>query len=177
METLVVALEYSNIFEAITADTAESTELQSRSDLILAIRDVVHAKKWDLMQAAAAMCITQVTVTDLVNGRIEKFSINQLKTYIEKGDSLLVDFAAEIEKSIEQGYTFSEKYINTVHHEASKSVQLLSRGILGTYPSLGILASTENHVLNHVFRDYFTATQHHIFRKGTTESRIFKDLE
>jgi len=102
---------------------------------------------------------------------------NQLKTYIEKGDSLLVDFAAEIEKSIEQGYTFSEKYINTVHHEASKSVQLLSRGILGTYPSLGILASTENHVLNQVFRDYFTATQHHIFRKGTTESRIFKDLE
>ncbi len=83
METLVVALEYSNIFEAITADTAESTELQSRSDLILAIRDVVHAKKWDLMQAAAAMCVTQVTVTDLVNGRIDKLCINKLTTYYQ----------------------------------------------------------------------------------------------
>jgi predicted XRE-type DNA-binding protein len=82
METLVVALEYSNIFEAITADTAESTELQSRSDLILAIRDVVHAKKWDLKQAAA-ICITQVTVTDLVNGRIDKLSINKLTTYYQ----------------------------------------------------------------------------------------------
>jgi len=83
VETSAVALEYSNIFEAITADTAESTELQSRSDFILAIRHVVNAKKWDLKQAAAAMCITQVTVTDLVNGRIEKFSINQLKTYYQ----------------------------------------------------------------------------------------------
>ncbi|WP_108244515.1 acyl-CoA dehydrogenase family protein [Muricauda brasiliensis] len=103
--------------------------------------------------------------------------IDQLKVYIGKCDALLSDFATEIERSIKQGHTFSEKYINTVHHEASKSVQLLSQCILSTYPSLGILASTENHVLNQVFRDYFTATQHHIFRKGTTMSRILKDLD
>lgn len=102
---------------------------------------------------------------------------SQLKAFIKDGDMLLFDFAAEVKEGIEQGLEFTEKFINRVHHEASQSVQFLSQGILKVYPSLGILASTEGHVLNQIFRDYFTATQHHIFRKGTTESRIFKDLE
>jgi len=102
---------------------------------------------------------------------------SQLKAFIKDGDTLLFDFAAEIEEGIEQGREFTEKFTNRVHHEASQSVQFLSQGILKMYPSLGILASTEGHVLNRIFRDFFTATQHHIFRKGTTESRIFKDLE
>lgn len=104
-------------------------------------------------------------------------SANQLILTLKRADSLLIKVTEEIEKKIELGHSFTEKFINEVHQEASKSVQLISQGILMTYPSLGILASTEGHVLNQVFRDYFTATQHHIFRKGTTESRIFKDLD
>ena len=100
----------------------------------------------------------------------------QLLAQVEIAGSLLMGFAAQIEKSVAQGDTFSEKFINKVHDEASKSVKLLSQAILGTYPSLGILASTESHVLNQIFRDYFTATQHHIFRKGTTSTRILKDI-
>jgi len=100
-----------------------------------------------------------------------------LVSNLKRADTLLIDYAKEIEEGIEQGRGFTEKFINRVHHEASKSVQLISQSILMVYPSLGILASTEGHLLNQIFRDYFTATQHHIFRKGTTESRIFKDLE
>lgn len=77
-------IEYTNIFDAITQDAAEASELQTRSDLMIAIRDIVNAKGWDQKQAAAAMGITQPRVSDLVNGRIEKFSIDKLITCLYK---------------------------------------------------------------------------------------------
>ncbi len=77
-------IEYTNIFDAITQDAAEASELQTRSDLMIAIRDIVNAKGWDQKQAAAAMGITQPRVSDLVNGRIEKFSIDKLMTCLYK---------------------------------------------------------------------------------------------
>ena len=79
-----MALEYTNIFDALTEDAAEVSELQTRSDLMIAIRDIVNAKGWDQKQAAAAMGITQPRVSDLVNGRIEKFSIDKLMTCLYK---------------------------------------------------------------------------------------------
>lgn len=79
-----MALMYTNIFDAIMEDAAEASELQTRSDLMIAIRDIVDAKGWDQKQAAAAMGITQPRVSDLVNGRIEKFSIDKLMTYLYK---------------------------------------------------------------------------------------------
>lgn len=79
-----MALEYTNIFDAITEDAAEASELQTRSDLMIAIRDILNAKGWDQKQAAAAMGITQPRVSDLVNGRIEKFSIDKLMTCLYK---------------------------------------------------------------------------------------------
>jgi predicted XRE-type DNA-binding protein len=79
-----MTLEYDNIFDAITDDVAEASELQTRSDLMIAIRDIISEKKWDQRQAAAAMGITQPRVSDLVNGRIEKFSIDKLMTCLYK---------------------------------------------------------------------------------------------
>lgn len=79
-----MALEYSNIFDAITNDAAVASELQTRSDLMIAIRDILDTKGWDQKQAAAAMGITQPRVSDLVNGRIEKFSIDKLMTCLYK---------------------------------------------------------------------------------------------
>ena len=79
-----MALEYTNTFDAITEDEAEASELQTRSDLMIAIRDIVNSKGWDQKQTAAAMGITQTRVSDLVNGRIEKFSIDKLMTCLYK---------------------------------------------------------------------------------------------
>lgn len=79
-----MTLEYSNIFDAITEDKAEASELQTRSDLMIVIRDIIKDKQWDQKQAAEAMGITQPRVSDLVNGRIEKFSIDKLMNCLYK---------------------------------------------------------------------------------------------
>ena len=71
-------LEFSNIFDSITDDKAEASELQTRSDLMIAIRDIIKANGWTQVQAAKHLGLTQPRVSDLVNGRIEKFSIDKL---------------------------------------------------------------------------------------------------
>ncbi|PAJ75224.1 XRE family transcriptional regulator [Pseudoalteromonas sp. NBT06-2] len=73
-----MTLEYNNIFEAITEDNAEASDLQTRSDLMIAIRDIIKSNKWSQAIAAEQMGLTQPRVSDLVNGRIEKFSIDKL---------------------------------------------------------------------------------------------------
>ncbi|MDN6310547.1 MAG: hypothetical protein L0J60_07740 [Psychroflexus sp.] len=40
----------------------------------------------------------------------------------------------------------------------------MTAAITSIYPYLGVKASRTDQQLNQIFRDYFTATQHHIFR-------------
>jgi len=75
-----MTLEFTNIFDAITEDKAEASELQTRSDLMIAIRDIIDANKWSQEVAAERMGLTQPRVSDLKSGRIEKFSIDKLMT-------------------------------------------------------------------------------------------------
>ncbi|MEH6454886.1 MAG: helix-turn-helix transcriptional regulator [Cocleimonas sp.] len=73
-----MSLEFDNIFEAVAEEGSEASDLQTRSDLMIAVRDIINAKKWSQAEAAEQMGLTQPRVSDLVNGRIEKFSIDKL---------------------------------------------------------------------------------------------------
>ena len=73
-------LEFNNIFDVVTESGSEASELQTRSDLMIAIRDIITAKQWSQAVAAEKMGLTQPRVSDLVNGRIDKFSIVKLMT-------------------------------------------------------------------------------------------------
>ncbi len=79
-KVIKMTLEYSNIFDAITEDKAEASELQTRSDLMIVIRDIINAKNWSQADAGVKLGLTQPRVSDLVNGRIDKFSIDKLMT-------------------------------------------------------------------------------------------------
>lgn len=73
-----MTLEYNNIFDLVTNDKAEASELQTRSDLMISIRDIITANDWSQAVSAQKMGLTQPRVSDLVNGKIEKFSIDKL---------------------------------------------------------------------------------------------------
>ncbi|MGV8813603.1 MAG: acyl-CoA dehydrogenase [Gelidibacter sp.] len=77
----------------------------------------------------------------------------------------IFQFSEEIESVIQKSESFTEAYIQKVHSQATNSVSRISRLIIEVYPKLGIKASRTDHQLNQIFRDYFTATQHHIFLK------------
>ena len=73
-------LKFNNIFDAVTDDKELASEHQTRADLMSVIRDIIASKGWEQKEAAKELGLTQPRVSDLVNGRIDKFSIDKLMT-------------------------------------------------------------------------------------------------
>jgi predicted XRE-type DNA-binding protein len=69
---------YKSVWDAIESSPADAANMKARSDVMLAIQDVIG--KWELTQAEAAkqLGITQPRLNDLVRGRIDKFSLDAL---------------------------------------------------------------------------------------------------
>lgn len=84
---------------------------------------------------------------------------------VEKTDMKIHKYALQIESFIKSESSLPESWIEDIHQEASNSVKALTENIIKIYPFLGIKACTETRSLNKIFKDYFTATQHHIFSR------------
>ena len=69
-----------NIFDVVADSPEEASELQTRSDLMIAIRDIIDEQSWTQVEAAEKLGLTQPRVSDLKKGKIEKFSIDLLMT-------------------------------------------------------------------------------------------------
>ena len=69
---------FDNVWDAITDTPAEAANMTARSDLMSAL--VHHVRAWDLSQelAAARLGITRPRVSDLLRGKIDKFSLDAL---------------------------------------------------------------------------------------------------
>jgi len=74
------SIAFQNIFDAVTDNTEEASELQTRSDLMIVIRDIIDEQNLTQKEAAEKLGLTQPRVSDLKNGKIEKFSIDLLMT-------------------------------------------------------------------------------------------------
>ena len=76
----MASIEYHNIFEAIDDNPELAEEWQTRADLMIVIRDIIKDKGWKQTEAAEQLGLTQPRVSNLINGKIEKFSIDLLMT-------------------------------------------------------------------------------------------------
>ena len=101
------SLSFDNIFDAVTDDPIESSELQTRSDLMICLRDIINEKQWQQKEAAEHLGLTQPRVSDLVNGRIDKFSIDKLMACLYR-----------------VGFRFKPQYAN---HKLTMAVQAVKR--------------------------------------------------
>lgn len=76
----MTSIKFDNVFDAVTDNKEEANELQIRADLMITIRDIVEAKGWKQSETVEALSLTQPRVSDLLNGKIDKFSIDLLMT-------------------------------------------------------------------------------------------------
>lgn len=90
----------------------------------------------------------------------------ELKNVIARSNKVIQSRANDVKRIASNNEFFSKEFITDVHEDASDSVRQLSSAIVSLHPWLGVKASREDHVINQVFRDYFTGTQHQIFTKG-----------
>lgn len=97
-------------------------------------------------------------------GIIAKERLSGLESSIAISNQKLFRYAENIEAKITEEINFKSEYIEAIHSEASNSVKNITCAIIEIYPFLGVKASRKSHPLHQIFCDYFTATQHHIFR-------------
>lgn len=76
------SIKFKNTFDAATDDKVEATELQFRADLMIALRDIVEEKCWGKVDAAKELKLSGARVSDLLKGKIDKFSIDSSMTYL-----------------------------------------------------------------------------------------------
>ena len=67
-----------NVFRDLGFSTEEATNLKHRSDLMIRLSKLIDARGLTQAQAAELFGVTQPRVSDLVRGKIDRFSIDTL---------------------------------------------------------------------------------------------------
>ena len=73
-----------DIFRDLGIDGAEGTNLRIRSDLMIAVRQLIEDRGLTQEEAAELFGVTQPRVSDVVRGHIEKFTIDALVKMLAK---------------------------------------------------------------------------------------------
>lgn len=67
-----------NVFADLGFGPEEAEHLRIRSTLMGALRQVIEDRQWTQVRAAELLGVTQPRISDLVRGRIDRFSIDTL---------------------------------------------------------------------------------------------------
>ena len=77
-------LKYSNIFEAITKNAEEAADMEFRADLMLVLRDFFREQEASQVQIGRMLGIPQPRVSELMTGKVNKFSSDKLIGFMAK---------------------------------------------------------------------------------------------
>ena len=73
-----------NVFEDLGFDSSEAEHLKLRAQLMRELETVIHTKRLTQSEAAELLGIHQSRVSDLVRGKIDRFSIDMLVKLLAK---------------------------------------------------------------------------------------------
>jgi predicted XRE-type DNA-binding protein len=79
-----MAIIKGDIFDNLGLSHSQASDLRMRADLLDAILRVIKRRKFTQRQLAVILDDHQPNVSDLVNGKIAKFSINKLVRYADR---------------------------------------------------------------------------------------------
>jgi predicted XRE-type DNA-binding protein len=69
---------YTNVFDALEDDPVVADNLRIRSELMIQLREFIEQEHLTQEEAARHMGVTQPRISDLVRGKIERFTIDML---------------------------------------------------------------------------------------------------
>lgn len=72
----------ANVFRELGFDIEESENLRIRSDLMMELSELIERRAWTQAHAAEVMGVSQPRISDLVRGKIDRFSIDTLITML-----------------------------------------------------------------------------------------------
>ncbi|MFM7886887.1 MAG: helix-turn-helix domain-containing protein [Pseudanabaena sp.] len=74
---------YESPFHVIEEPEVAS-KLVLKADLTIMIRDIIEDRGWTQKEAAERLAVTQPRVSDIVNGKIDKFTLDILFSMLDK---------------------------------------------------------------------------------------------
>lgn len=89
----------------------------------------------------------------------------QFRDYLNTQTEKFYGIAQQIEDILNQNNALSEDFCRYTHTFGQEFIENTALHIIKTYLYLGIKVAKPDEVINQVFRDYFTVTQHVHFRK------------
>lgn len=69
---------FSSVWDAIEDTPEQAQNMKIRAELMRSIENRIRAEGWNQSQAAERFRVTQPRVSDLMRGKIEKFTIDTL---------------------------------------------------------------------------------------------------
>ena len=69
---------YTNAFEAVGFPPMEAEHLRIRADLMLEVERLLEARSLTQAEAAKLLHVTQPRISDLMRGKLDRFSIDTL---------------------------------------------------------------------------------------------------
>ena len=69
---------YSNVWEALEDTPFEAQRMRIKSDMMITIEKIIKDRGLTQAEAAAQCGVTQPRISDLLRGKIERFSIDSL---------------------------------------------------------------------------------------------------
>ncbi len=69
---------FASVWEAIEETGHDAASLRARSDLMIALSELIRKSGWTQRQAAAKFGVTQPRISDLMRGRIDLYSLDTL---------------------------------------------------------------------------------------------------
>jgi len=75
---MTISKAYRNVFEALEDDPAMAQNLKIRSELMIALRQYIEDAALDQKEAAEVFGVHQPRISDLMRGKIDKFTIDKL---------------------------------------------------------------------------------------------------
>jgi len=74
--------KFKNVFKALEDDETLAENLKIRAELMHALRNYIEGNELTQTEAAEIFDVNQPRVSDLVNGKIDKFTIDMLITML-----------------------------------------------------------------------------------------------
>ncbi len=70
--------KFESVFDAIGGSPGEALNMRLRADMILEIRKRIETEDWTQTETAKLLSISQPRVSDLLNGKLSRFSLDAL---------------------------------------------------------------------------------------------------
>lgn len=95
-----------NLFRSFGISSASARNLQIRSTLMIELARFIEHRGMTQVQAADYFGVSQPYISDLMNGRIDRVSIDKLVTMLDRaGQSVTVDVGSKSERRRSASWT------------------------------------------------------------------------